>query len=363
MVDQDSVKRTIGHVAERSRQRYRSGVVEITTVADDFVVLHDGPTALRIDGLDPDTHYDIRGAAFRTLARPAGELLSRFVTLNDVHFGEVVCGYMSEAPEAGPILRAAEGAEPYPEVMNRAAVAEIQALAPDAVLVKGDLTNDGADDEYAAFLACYGVFGDRLFHVRGNHDRYHHQTYDAGDQVIDLPGVRIALMDTTIAGGTTGALDADQFAWLDDVCGQADRPVVVMGHHQDWVPGDNGGRNRSVDYFGINPDDSEALHALMGRHGVLGYFAGHTHRNRVRRTAASNGAVHVEVGCVKDFPGSYAEYRVYEGGIMQIHHRISSPEALAWSDQCRDLYRDLGTDYVAYALGRLEDRCFVISTR
>ncbi len=342
-----------------SLRRYGAGVVEITTVADDFVVLHDGPSVLRIDGLDPDTHYDIRGAVFRTLPRPPGERLSTFVTVNDVHFGEQVCGLMEEAPDTGPVLRSPEGAEPYPEMMNRAAVAEITAIDPDAVLVKGDLTLDGADHEYAAFLACYGGFGERLFHVRGNHDRYHHQTWAAGDQVIDLPGVRIALMDTTIAGGTTGAFEPGQFAWLDTVAGEADRPVLAMGHHQDWVPGGN----RSADYFGINPDDSEALHELMARHEILGYFAGHTHRNRVRRTAASNGAVHVEVGTVKDFPGSYAEYRVYEGGIMQLHHRISSPDALAWSDRCRVLYRDLGTDYVAYALGRLEDRCFVISTR
>jgi hypothetical protein len=54
---------------------------------------------------------------------------------------------------------------------------------------------------------------------------------------------------------------------------------------------------------------------------------------------------------------------VYEGGILQIHHRISSPEALAWSEQCRVLYRDFGIDYVAYALGRLADRCFLIPSR
>jgi hypothetical protein len=71
----------------------------------------------------------------------------------------------------------------------------------------------------------------------------------------------------------------------------------------------------------------------------------------------------VEVGCVKDFPGTWAEYRVFEGGILQVVHRISAPDALAWSERCRGLYADFGLDYAAYALGRLEDRCFPIELR
>ena len=31
---------------------------------------------------------------------------------------------------------------------------------------------------------------------------------------------------------------------------------------------------------------------------------------------------------MKDYPGAWAEYRVFEGGILQVHRRISTPEAL-----------------------------------
>ena len=41
----------------------------------------------------------------------------------------------------------------------------------------------------------------------------------------------------------------------------------------------------------------------------------------------------VEVACVKDYPGSWAEYRVFEGGVLQVHRRLSSPAALAWSER------------------------------
>lgn len=67
----------------------------------------------------------------------------------------------------------------------------------------------------------------------------------------------------------------------------------------------------------------------------------------------------VEVACVKDFPGSRAEYRVCEQGVLQIHHRISTPEALAWSEKTRAMYDGA---YYDYAFGDLPDRCFVIVT-
>ena len=93
----------------------------------------------------------------------------------------------------GPFFSVEPGAEPYPELMNRGAIEEISAIEPDAVLVKGDLTCDGLDEEYAAFLAAYGpAFGDRLHHVRGNHDAYRHQTYaPEGPQRIDVEGLTL----------------------------------------------------------------------------------------------------------------------------------------------------------------------------
>jgi hypothetical protein len=68
----------------------------------------------------------------------------------------------------------------------------------------------------------------------------------------------------------------------------------------------------------------------------------------------------VEVSATKDFPGAWAEYRVFEGGILQVLHRISAADALAWTDRTRVMYEGL---YERYAFGRLEDRCFPIPVR
>jgi predicted phosphodiesterase len=355
-----------------------SAILEVTTVADDLVVLHRGHEVIRLEGLTPDTEIDLSpylrnsddaaalgGTTVRTLPRPTGRLLCRVATVNDVHFGETECGRIDDNPQ-GPIQRAAPGEPPYPETMNRGAAAEIAAIGPDAVIVKGDLTVDGQPDEFAAFESCWrGTFGDRLHVVRGNHDAYKGQHVYHGDQWIELDGLRIALLDTVTAGITTGYLDDDQIEWLDTRLAESERhdpgvPVLAMGHHQQWLPGENG--HRSDDYFGIHPDPSDRLSEVAERRRALvAYTAGHTHRHRIRSMAC--GVPSIEIGCVKDFPGTWAEYRVFEGGILQVVHRISTPEALAWSERCRFLYSDFGIDYQSYALGELSHRCCVIPLR
>ena len=339
--------------------------MDITTVADDLVVLHDGTAVHRAEALAAGTEHHITAFAeevtVTTLPRPSGTLRCRFATVNDVHFGETEAGRIDDHPE-GPIRRAAPGDDPYPEVMNHAAATEIAAIDPAALIVKGDLSVDGRPEEWAAFERCYRKpFGDRLHVVRGNHDSYQHQDRYAGDAWIELPGIAVALLDTAIPGETTGTIRAEQIEWLDAQAAAATDPVVVMGHHQQWV-GQTGG-SRSDDYFGLHPDPSDALDDLAARRpAVIAYTAGHTHRHRVRTMMRSHIPT-IEIGCTKDFPGTWAEYRVFDGGLMQVVHRMSAPEALAWSESCRGLYSDFGVDYESYALGALDDRCFTIPLR
>jgi hypothetical protein len=193
-------------------------------------------------------------------------------------------------------------------------------------------------------------------HVRGNHDSYHGGTYAAfPTQRVDLPGAIVAVLDTAMPLQTPGGVTDEQLDWLDDLAGTADRPVLVFGHHHVWSPDS---AQRPEGYFGMLPDASERLVAVVARHpGILGYFAGHTHRNRVRRIRATGDRPWAEVACVKDYPGAWAEYRVFEGGVLQIMRRISTPEALAWTEQTRHMYEDT---YGPYAFGSLEDRCFAM---
>ena len=331
---------------------------ELTTVAPDHAVVHRGSEVCVFDGLTPDTDYEIGGFAFRTL--PArGELLATVATVNDVHFGETECGHI-EGDDVGPVLSSLPGEDPYPEIMNRGAVAEITALDPAVVIAKGDLTSTGSEDEYHRFLEVYGdAFGSKLHHVRGNHDACHGGRFAAFPmQRIELPGVIVALIDTAIEEWASGRVTTEQLDWLDALAADADRPVLAMGHHHCWNPAS---LNRDPYYFGINPDDSEALIEVVRRRpSIVGYFAGHTHRNRRQAFDATGDVPWVEVASVKDFPGSWAEYRVHDGGIVQVHHRISTSEALRWTDRTRAMF---GGAYPIYSFGELADRCFEVPLR
>lgn len=349
-----------------------AGDERVTTRIGDREAITTGPQHVAwIRGLEPDTTFevDVEGVAagdrlptrVSTLARPRGHLLATVATANDVHFGEIRCGVtgFAELDAVGPIFTADPGDEPYPEVMSRAVIAEMRLLAPDAVVVKGDLTHTGTEEQYAAFLAAYGVFGDDLFHVRGNHDAMTSPTMAIEDApyAVDLDGVTLAVLDTVIPGTDAGQLRADQAQWLDDLGHERSGPVLVFGHHHCWnVDGAEATPRRDEPYFGIQPDDSEALVGVFARHdNLVGYFAGHTHTNRVRRFTATGSRPFAEVACTKDFPGAWAEYRVYECGFTQVMRRVTEPAAFAWAERTRVMIQG---SYASLVLGRIEHRCF-----
>lgn len=330
--------------------------MELTTVADTEAVVHDGLDVRTYTDLPPDSLQEIDGFVFRTLERPPGELLCSFATVNDVHFGETECGII-EGMETGPTFRAEEGEEPYPEMMNRHVISEMESIDPAAVLVKGDLTSRGTEEEYQRFLDFYEpAFGKRMHHVRGNHESYYGQHFGPTEPyAVELPGVTLAVIDTCVDEYEAGQVDGATLAWLRDLASdRGDNPVLVFGHHHCWNPESN---SRPEGYFGINPDDSERLVEVFAAHPNLrGYFAGHTHRNRVRRFGATRDVPWVEVASVKEYPGVWAEYRVFDGGFMQLVRRANHPEALAWGEKTRQMYQGV---FGEYAFGDLTDRCFV----
>jgi 3',5'-cyclic-AMP phosphodiesterase len=341
---------------------------EVTTRVGGRAVTTTGPYhAAEVDGLEPGCEYDLAvegaepddwlPARVRTLVEPPGRLVATFATVNDVHFGETRCGVTGDpATDAiGPILSSDPGSPPYPDVMGRAAVAEIIGLDPEAVIVKGDLTDRGLPEQYDAFLATYGALGDRMHHVRGNHDAINDPglVRERAPYAVELAGATLAVLDTTGPGGTAGVLSDAQVDWLDELASRATRPVFVFAHHPVW----NVETTRPVDPdYVIDRDGSIALLEVINRRDrIVGFFAGHTHTNRVRRYERARRVPCVEVACGKDYPGAWSEYRVYEGGYSQVMHRISAPDALAWSERCRALIQGIYRDLV---LGTIDDRCF-----
>ena len=205
----------------RRHQGLTPAVAELTTVADDEAVVHDGSTVRRYDGLAPDTDHEIDGFAFRTLP-DLGERLATFATVNDVHFGEEVCGVIDGLPD-GPVFSVAPGTEPYPEVMNRGAIDGDGRHRPRCGRGEGrpHLRRHRrgvrrvprrlrAGLRRAARSTCGATTTPTATRPTRRRAR----------SASTSPGVTLALLDTTIPGHTTGQVPDEQLEWLDDLAGR-----------------------------------------------------------------------------------------------------------------------------------------------
>ena len=151
------------------------------------------------------------------------------------------------------------------------AIAHLNALEPDAVLITGDLTNDGDAPVYAAFAAMVARLRAPFFVLTGNHDdrALIRQTFAAAGYLpgkgplcyaLDRFAVRVIALDTLVPGEPCGQLGAEQLAWLDArLCEAPDKPTMVALHHPPFRTG-IGHLDRSM------LRDADALAAVIGRH-------------------------------------------------------------------------------------------------
>ena len=117
---------------------------------------------------------------------------------------------------------------------------------------------------------------------------------------------------------------AEQLAWLDELAADVTGPVLVFGHHPVW----NLDAAHVDPHYAIARDDSLAFAQLVARReSIVGYFAGTRTRTGSSVSVARRAIPLVEVGCTKDYPGAWAEYRVYEGGYTQVVRRVTEPAA------------------------------------
>ena len=293
-----------------------------------------------------------------TLNRPAGRLVAKVATVSDLHVGQRRNGRLPRVhvlAETGPVDHHAGHAM----ACLRAAVAEINAWNPDLVLVKGDIAHTNAAEEYDLAFGALGRLTAPLLATAGNHDGGDYQGADfaieatrlgqAADQVHvrDLGSWRIVVADTVVTGKRTGTFTKSGEAIV-QACQEWDGPCLVALHHQLM-------RRRVPHYVptGIPSVEAEPfLRRLLAANPRVLVTSGHTHRHRTRR----HGSVVVtEVGSTKDYPGTWAGYELYEGGVVQTVHRIADPEALMWNERTRQAALGI---WGWWAPGTLADRCF-----
>jgi Icc protein len=141
---------------------------------------------------------------------------------------------------------------PYfvPNLMHRV-ITELNELAPDAVVVSGDLTNEGFRPEYQAWLAYAERIAAPLFTVPGNHDSrnvgYVHFEELIGPRmwVHDVGDVRIVGVDSSEPDLNEGKVGRVHYEWIREAFSHpAALKVFVLHHHLLPIPGT--GRERST---------------------------------------------------------------------------------------------------------------------
>jgi len=165
-------------------------------------------------------------------------------------------------------------------------------VAPDAILVSGDLAENGAEAEYKLVQESLQGLAVPIHVLPGNHDnraelRRCFGLAGAADAPIqhtaEVGGLRLVLMDSTRPGEDRGELDSSRIEWLDGQLAAApDRPTLLAMHHPPIVTG-----SPAWDAIGLTGSARSSLAEVVARHRqVLGIVAGHHHQMMVADLAS-----------------------------------------------------------------------------
>jgi predicted phosphodiesterase len=240
----------------------------------------------------------------------------------------------------------------------RAAVADINEIAPEFVVIPGDITDDGELEQFHSAKKIFDELACPYFVVMGNHDavqrstrapmgaRFYAETFgsEPRDHVVECNGLQVALVDSTdptaspfpdwdisrgrmgegiAAGVDSGALRPGQ---ADALAARLDtsRPVLLVQHHElHPFPGFPPVR------FAMREEDAgEELDALDG-HKLAGLVAGHTHRSAVLEVGRKR-VTQLEIPSIKDWPHTFAVAGVTDDGVQVAVKQISDRD-LVWN--------------------------------
>jgi 3',5'-cyclic AMP phosphodiesterase CpdA len=160
---------------------------------------------------------------------------------------------------------------------------ELNELAPDVVVVTGDLTDMGFRHEYTAARTLVDrIECPRKLVLPGNHDArnvgeiHFDELFGTRSSELAFGATRICGVDSSEPDLDTGRVGRDRYTWLEErLSDPEDFKVVCLHHHLVPVPGT--GRERNVVY-----DAGDLLRVLCGL-GVDLVLCGHKHVPNVWR--------------------------------------------------------------------------------
>ena len=189
------------------------------------------------------------------------------VQLSDLHIGGNETGL-------DPLPRLAAAIEAVRSLPNR----------PDAVLVSGDLTDDGAAEGSRVAREMLAGLEAPLHVIPGNHDdrRQLREAFGlpgSGDEPVNYSArvgeLRLLAFDSNVPGQDPGDFPPEQLRWLDAaLAAEPDAPTLLALHHPPLATG-----IAEWDAINLLAPQRQALAEVLPRHPqLLGIVGGHLHR-------------------------------------------------------------------------------------
>jgi 3',5'-cyclic AMP phosphodiesterase CpdA len=157
---------------------------------------------------------------------------------------------------------------------------------PQAVVITGDLTDFGRSSEYAHLAQLLQPLDMPVYLLPGNHDdrdqmrrSFPEHTWLGPEGAfvqysVQVGGLRLITLDTSVPGKPYGCLDQERLAWLENTLqAHSGQPVVIAMHHPpfDTLIG-------HMDLIGLQQGSAE-LEAIVARHpNIERVICGHIHR-------------------------------------------------------------------------------------
>jgi 3',5'-cyclic AMP phosphodiesterase CpdA len=162
---------------------------------------------------------------------------------------------------------------------------------PDALLISGDLTQNGTSEEYERVRQLVAPLDLEPHVLPGNHDLrgplreafgLPGEGEEQASHAVDLGPLRLVCLDSIIPGAEAGSLDEGRIAWLDAaLAAEPEKPTVLAMHHPPLVT-----TLPTFDAIGLAPEWRAELAEVLARHPqVLRVIAGHVHRTIVAELA------------------------------------------------------------------------------
>jgi 3',5'-cyclic AMP phosphodiesterase CpdA len=177
-----------------------------------------------------------------------------------------------------------EGVDPQPRLEQVIEAVRTLPNPVDAVVVSGDLTADGGEEDSLAARQLLDRFEVPVHVLPGNHDLRASlrrafglpgEGEDPIDYTVEVGELRLVVLDSVVPGEDRGALGAEQLHWLDGELGRdPDRPAILAMHHPPLATG-----IPEWDAINLVAPEREALAEVVGRHPQLrAIVGGHLHR-------------------------------------------------------------------------------------